>query len=66
MRKCYYAAPICRPDGSIDIAVRTPEDTVICTTLGFVEQDALAAISDAYKKASLIADALNAYQGRRP
>lgn len=62
----YHAEPICRAGGSIDIGVRSPEGKVICTTLDLTGGDVIAAITEAYRTARLIADALNAYQGGQP
>jgi hypothetical protein len=64
--KGYSAAPICHPDGRIDIAVRSSDGKVICTTLATVGKDVAAAISQAYESAKRIADALNAYNGGQP
>lgn len=63
--KTYHVTPMCRPDGSIDIAVRASDDKIICRTLGQIDDNVIAAISQAYRTAELIAAALNAYQGRK-
>ncbi len=62
--KRYYATPICRHDGAIDIAVRSPDDKIICTTLGLIGDDVIAAINEAYNAAKRIAEALNAQAER--
>ena len=65
--KGHHAEPICHPDGRIDFAVRSPEGEVVCTTLGLIQGDAIAAITDAYNRAKLIAVALNAQpEGGQP
>lgn len=59
----YHATPMCTPDGSIHVVVRSGDGGVTCTTFTKGGDDPLAELAKPYERAETIAAALNAFEG---